>query len=65
MSSQLVFVAIFFVAGLFIGADEPTGVARSLAIIERQITHDQVAKNELPARDRILVPAVDRHLASG
>ena len=68
MSSQLlllagvglVFVAILFVAGLFIGADEPTGVARSLAIIERQITHDQVAKNELPARDRILVPAVDR-----
>lgn len=39
---------------------EPTGVARSLAIIEHQIVHHEVGKNELPAKDRLLVPALDR-----
>ena len=57
----LIFVAIVVVVGsLVIGAGEPQGVARSLAIIERQITHSEVGKNELPARDRLLTPALDR-----
>ena len=57
----LIFLAIIVVVGsLVIGAGEPQGVARSLAIIERQITHSEVGKSELPARDRLLTPALDR-----
>jgi tight adherence protein C len=56
-----IFVAILVVIGsLVIGAGEPQGVARSLAIIERQITHSEVGKAELPARDRLIGPALDR-----
>ena len=61
MGVLLIFVAILVVVGsLAIGAGEPQGVARSLAIIERQITHSEVGKNELPAKDRLLVPMLDR-----
>lgn len=35
---------------------EPTGVARSLAIVERRIDRHEVGRNELPAKDRLLVP---------
>ena len=57
----LIFLAILVVVGsLVIGAGEPQGVARSLAIIERQITHSEVGKSELPARDRLLTPTLDR-----
>jgi tight adherence protein C len=57
----LIFVAILVVVGsLALGAGEPQGVARSLAIIERQITHSEVGKNELPAKDRLLMPVLDR-----
>jgi tight adherence protein C len=57
----MIFVAILVVIGtLVIGASEPQGVARSLAIIERQITHSEVGKDELPARDRLVTPVFDR-----
>ena len=57
----LIFARHLVVVGsLVIGAGEPQGVARSLAIIERQITHSEVGKSELPARDRLLTPALDR-----
>src|SRR5215207_8284011 len=57
----LIFVAIVVIVGsLVIGASEPQGVARSLAIIERQITHSEVGKSELPARDRLIAPTLDR-----
>jgi tight adherence protein C len=39
---------------------EPTGVARSLAIVERRIDRHEVARNELGARDRLLVPILHR-----
>ena len=39
---------------------EPTGVARSLAIVERRIDRHEVARNELEARDRLLVPILHR-----
>lgn len=56
-----IFVSILVVVGsLVLGGGEPTGVARSLAIIERQITHHEVGKSELPARDRLLVPVLER-----
>jgi len=57
----MIFVAILVVIGTFvIGAGEPQGVARSLAIIERQITHSEVGRDELPARDRLVTPVFDR-----
>jgi tight adherence protein C len=57
----LIFLAIVIVVASFvIGAGEPTGVARSLAIIERQITHSEVGKSELPAKDRLILPLLDR-----
>ena len=62
----LIFLAIIVVVGsLVIGAGEPQGVARSLAIIERQITHSEVGKSELPARERLLTPALDRSRRRG
>jgi len=57
----MIFLAVLVVIGtLVIGASEPQGVARSLAIIERQITHNEVGKDELPARDRLVTPVFDR-----
>jgi tight adherence protein C len=57
----MIFVAVLVVIGtLVIGASEPQGVARSLAIIEQQITHSEVGKDELPARDRLVTPVFDR-----
>lgn len=57
----LIFVAIIVVVGsLVLGSGEPQGVARSLAIIERQITHSEVGKSDLPARERLLTPVLDR-----
>jgi tight adherence protein C len=57
----MIFVAVLVVIGtLVIGASEPQGVARSLAIIEQQITHSEVGKDELPARDRLVTPVLDR-----
>jgi tight adherence protein C len=51
---------VIIVASVVTGSGEPTGVARSLAIIERQISHHEVGKSELPAHDRLFVPALDR-----
>lgn len=57
----LIFIAIVVITiALVIGATEPQGVARSLAIIERQITHGEVGKSELPVRDRLVTPVFDR-----
>jgi tight adherence protein C len=57
----MIFVAIIvFIGTVVIGASEPEGVARSLAIIEQQITHSEVGKSDLPARDRLITPVFDR-----
>jgi tight adherence protein C len=57
----MIFLAVLVVIGtLIIGASEPQGVARSLAIIEQQITHNEVGKSELPAHDRLVTPVFDR-----
>ena len=39
---------------------QPSGVARSLAVIEQLRRDGQVARHELPARDRLLMPALER-----
>lgn len=39
---------------------EPTGVARSLAIVERRIDRHEVARNELGAKDRLIIPILHR-----
>lgn len=44
---------------LLIGAAQPTGVARSLAVIEQMRAEREVARHELPFRERILFPAAD------
>lgn len=61
----IIIALIVVVLATTIGRGEPTGVARSLAIIERQITHHEVARNELPARDRLIAPIFDRTRALG
>jgi tight adherence protein C len=46
--------------GLFLvvvmGSGTNTGVARSLAMIENAVSEEEVARNELPALDRLIVP---------
>ncbi len=67
-SSMLVLVAAGFVAvalavlvvAVVWGAGEATGVARSLALIEKNVAVRDVAKHDLPAMERLLVPILDR-----
>jgi tight adherence protein C len=40
------------------GRQEVTGVARSLALIEQQVRVDEVARNELPASERLTKPVL-------
>ena len=47
-------VTLFLVVVL--GAGTPTGVARSLAMIENSVSHAEVGRNELPAVDRLVIP---------
>ena len=42
------------------GAGETTGVARSLAIIERQVDAHEVGKADLPAMERLFLPFLQR-----
>ncbi len=45
---------------LAVTSAQPSGVARSLALIEQLRRDGQVARHELPARDRLLLPALER-----
>ena len=47
-------VMLFLV--VVIGGGTATGVARSLAMIENTVSHEEVGRNELPALDRIIIP---------
>lgn len=47
-------VMLFFVMTL--GGGATTGVARSLEIIEKSVSHQEVARSELSASERILIP---------
>jgi tight adherence protein C len=48
------------VLSLAIGSNEPTGVARSLALIEQSVHSTEVARQDLPAMDRLIIPLFDR-----
>lgn len=45
---------------LVLTSAQPSGVARSLAVIEQLRRDGQVARHELPASDRLLLPALER-----
>jgi tight adherence protein C len=51
------------VLSLALGANQPTGVAKSLAIIEQTVHSAEVARRDLPAMDRLVVPLFDRSRA--
>lgn len=42
------------------GAGETTGVARSLELIEKSVSHREVSKSDLPLMERIVLPALAR-----
>lgn len=48
------------VLSLAIGSNQPTGVARSLALIEQSVHSREVARQDLPAMDRLIVPFFER-----
>ena len=49
-----------FVLAAALGAGEATGVARSLAIIERSVNRHEVAQQDLPLMDRLVLPLLGR-----
>ena len=42
-----------------LGAGDATGVARSLALIEKTVDHHEVSRQELPVSERLLVPMLN------
>lgn len=50
-------IALVLVLG--IGSSEPTGVAKSLALIDGSVGSQYVGRNELPTKDRLVTPFVD------
>jgi tight adherence protein C len=51
---------LVLVVTLALTSSQPSGVARSLAVIEQLRREGQVARHELPAKERLLLPALDR-----
>jgi tight adherence protein C len=51
-------VTLFLVVVL--GSGATTGVARSLSMIENAVSEEEVARNELPALDRVIVPVFSK-----
>lgn len=61
--AALLIVALAFAVGawaLLAGKPEPTGVDRSLALIQASAGSRQILTNELPAQDRLVEPMLDR-----
>jgi tight adherence protein C len=50
---------------LALPSSEPSGVARSLAVLEQRRREGQVARHELPAKDRLLLPTLERFQSLG
>lgn len=67
----LIGVVLIIIAGtvlavtLTIGDGEAAGTARALAIIERRLHSSEVAKNEMPASERLLAPILESSKALG
>jgi tight adherence protein C len=51
---------LVLVITLALTSSEPSGVARSLAVLEQLRREGQVARHELPAKDRLFLPALER-----
>ena len=51
---------LVLVVTLVLTSSEPSGVARSLALIDQLHREGQVARHELPAKERFLLPLLDR-----
>ncbi len=51
---------VIVVLATVIGSGSRTGVARSLELVNHQVSAQEVAKNELGVQDRLLVPTLDR-----
>jgi tight adherence protein C len=51
---------LVLVVTLALTSSQPSGVARSLAVIEQLRREGQVARHELPAKERLLLPALGR-----
>lgn len=56
---------VLVVLALTMGSAQPTGVAKSLAVIDQMRAQREVAKHELPFKERILFPTVDAFKALG
>ncbi|MGE9782019.1 type II secretion system F family protein [Janibacter sp. G368] len=52
-------ILLVLVLALGVGTSGPTGVARSLALIEGTVGQDGVPRSELAARDRLVEPVLD------
>ncbi|KRE39441.1 secretion system protein TadC [Janibacter sp. Soil728] len=55
----LAVLVIALVLALGIGSREPTGVAKSLALIDGSVGSQYVGRNELPTKDRFVTPFID------
>jgi tight adherence protein C len=61
LGAGAIFLALATVVLAFsVGAGQTTGVARSLAIIERQIDPHEVGREELPAMERLALPLLNK-----
>lgn len=61
MGTAAIFMALMtLVLAFSLGSGQATGVARSLAIIERQVDPNEVAREELPAMERLALPLLDK-----
>jgi tight adherence protein C len=58
--SAVAVALVTLVLATSLGAGEATGVARSLAIVERTVDPHEVGKHELPVSERLLVPILQR-----
>jgi tight adherence protein C len=56
---------LVLVITLALTSSEPSGVARSLAVLEQLRREGQVARHELPAKDRLLLPTLERFQSLG
>ena len=59
-TAAIAIALVTIVLAVSIGAGQTTGVARSLAIIERSVSASEVAKQDLPVSERLLVPMLER-----
>lgn len=58
--SAIALALVTMVLAVSLGAGQATGVARSLAMIERTVDPHEVSTHDLPASERLLVPILDR-----